>query len=219
MNKTKIKKDNLKKFKVLWLKFNELKYELLFSFIAMILGIVIGFECENYRQNKSADNSTRVKIHYTYLESEYNIGLGKKLLDSYQSPDSARAYIMFLDYHSARSLLDDENIFNVLPHYKVSLVRSYIDAIMHVNMMNEKYINYLDAVNYKRTKNGVILRKKLKENIISFLATCYEMQQQLKIFFDDSLYDKEEIKKSELRIKSSRQKINEGKFKLEKELN
>lgn len=191
-----------KKQSLLLSKFKEKKYELLFSFMAMVVGIVIGFQLENVRQNISDNNSTKLKLHYMHLDTQYNFDLSTKLLDAYSDPDLLNTYIMFLDEQSTRAVLEDENIFNVLPHYNVSLIRSYLDALLVVNNMHKQYIDYTNLAKYSQIQDIIMYRESLKENIVAFISTLMEIQTQLKEYFDINLYDREKIKESELRIKA-----------------
>lgn len=206
----------------LFVKFYEIKYELLLNAIAMIIGIFIGllagFQLENYRQIKSANTSTKMKLHSMYLETQYNIVESKKALDAYYNPDSINVHITRLDEQSVRATIKDGNIYNILPHYKVSLIKTYLDALLLVNKENEKYINYVSAMNFKQTPNAIIIRKSIKNNIISFMAACIETQAQLKEYFDETLYDKEKIKEIESRITNNKKAIEDGNFKLEKDV-
>lgn len=204
------------KFSAIGIKFREKKYELTFSFIAMVLGIFIGFQLENYRQKKSDNNSTKVRLHFMYIESLDNLKKSYNAFNNYNLTDTFETDTMVLESQSARTVLEDENIINILSHYKVSLIQDYINDVTRINNINEKYFSYFDGYRYTQTRSSLRLEELLLNNIISLMATCTVLQEQLKEYFDKKLYNLENIKTSQARITTIQQKISDGEFEFEK---
>jgi len=209
--------DNSKPKKIeIFTTFRDKKYELLLNFVAMIIGVLVGFQLEGIRKQNSLNRNTRTKLHIMFLESEYNLTIGKNIYDICIDTTTQKLNFKKLDDLAARITFEDENVFNILQPYKISLIRSYIDAIHTLNITNEKYINYLESIGYKNNSKAESLKKLVEKNSLGFLATCYVLQQEFKSFFNKKEYEKRKIKEVELEIQKAKELILQGKFKTEK---
>jgi hypothetical protein len=202
----------------MWVSFKEKRFDILFNFIAMIAGILIAFKLEGYARQKAVNDGTITKIEIMYLESQYNIIDANKIYTTYSDTNSITVNVDRLGNSAASLVLQDENVFNVLTHLQVSLIQSYIDALDSVNQTNEKYFEHLDTVGYKTTANGRLVRTRIRENAASFLAVSHVFENEFKKFFDEKDKDRElkRIKELNTTIKTDKQKILDGKFKLMK---
>ena len=198
------------------ISFKEKKFELLFNFIAIISGVLIAFKLEDCAKKRAMNDGTITRIGIMYLESQYNITEANEIFKTYSDTNSISVSVDRLDKSAASLVLQNENVFNVLTTLQVSLIQSYIDALNTVNRMNETYFEHLDAVGYRTTDNGRLIRTKLRENTASFLATSYVFECEFKKFFDKKGNELREIEKFEATIKKAKQKILDGKLKLGK---
>lgn len=212
MTENKLKSEK----KGIFVTLRDKKYELLFNFFVMIIGILVGFQIEGRIKQNSLNNNTRTKLHFMYLESQYNVTVGKSIFEV--SSDTTRQTINInkLDDIAAKAVFHDENIFNILQPYKFSLVRSYIEGIQTLNAANEKYMNYIESINYGNNLKAEKLKNFVRKNSSAFLATCYVLQQEFESYFNTNEYDRRKIKEVELEIKKAKENVLQGKFKLEK---
>ena len=206
----------MKILRQMWITLKEKRFDLLFNFIAMIAGILIAFQLEGCARQRSMNEETITRIGIMYLETQYNITNAGEIYDTYLDVNSLAIRMGRLENSAASLVLQNENVFHVLTPSQVSLVQSYINTLNLVNQMNERYVEHLDTVGYKKTDNGRLARTKLRENAASFLAVSYVFEKEFKNYFDKKSNELRKIREMEATIKVAKQKILDGKFKLGK---
>lgn len=186
------------------------KWDLFFNFIAMliagIIGIVIGFQLQEWRNQKLINHVTTTKLHNMYSKLEYNVIVGKDMYEHYSDTKSKTIFIKKLDDFAAKAVLRDGHILNRLSPYKISLLQSYIDTIDTINTTNEQYINYLRAVDYKITSDNINFRETIKIQTENFLALCCMLRLEFKDIVPKKDYDRERIGNIAKEIKKLQEK-------------
>ena len=194
----------------------EKKYEFLINFIVMLIGIILGFQIEGKIKQISLNKTTKTKLQIMYLESEYNLINAKHIYDLCNDNTSIKISFKKMDDLAARAVTNDENIYNILQPDKISLTLGYIDVIQTLNLTYETYINYLESIGYINNPKAESLKEIVKENSVSFMATCCVLQQKLKSSIDEKRYDRKELSETELEIQKAEENILQGRFQIEK---
>ena len=208
-----MKRIKLKELKILN-SLNKIKFELLVNFIAMtiagIIGIMIGFRCEGYRQQRTRDRITNSKLAIMYLESEYNLSISRQMYKNYSNIKLTTFTPKILDDTAARVAFQDENMVNVLPNYQISLIRGYISGIITINYINDKYITYLKSVKFMHTSGGEVFRNSLKQDTAGFLALCGFLRKEFKRYFIKKEIELEMIRNYREKIRKMKDGILKG---------
>ena len=186
------------------------KKEVISGFFVTMLGVWAAFWMAGLGESCARDRNTEQRLHLAVLESQYNGTLAKEILDNYTKQEIVNIAVKRLDFSSARAAFEDSNVLSFLPHYKVSLLRSYIEAIATLNQALEMHQGILERTEYKRTAVEEEIRKNVRSNAASVLAMAFVLAEELEEHFDEDLYSHQEMRSIEDRVKYVKDKALEG---------
>jgi hypothetical protein len=190
------------------------KHDIISGFFVTMLGVWAAFWLTGLGEQRSLDSRTKQRLHIVVLESQYNGTTAKKIMDA-----CADSVIILERPDAAATLaaLDDANILTFLPHHKVSLLRSYANAITVLNEALRAYQTALENAEYRQTPAEARIRENVRSNAAAMLANVVVLQEELDPYFDKTTYDHEVMQRLEERVKYIKAKVLRGEVPLSKE--
>jgi len=190
------------------------KKELICGFFFTMLGVWAAFWLAGLGERSALDRNTEQRLHLAILESQYNGTLAMEILDEYTKQAVVNIAVKRFNVSAAQAAFDDSNVLSFLPHHKVSLIRSYIEAIATLNQAVEMHQGILERTDYKGTAVEEEIRKNVLLNAASVFAMAFVLQEELKEYFEEDSYADQEIERIEGRVKYVKGKALEGQFSL-----
>ena len=134
------------------------KHSVIPGFFVTMLGVWAAFGLAGLSEQHALDSATKQRLHLVFLESQYNGGIAHQIID-----DCANGYVRTDKPHTAlaAAALGDANILAFLPHYKVSLLRSYVNAVATLNEALRVHESVLHAARYQPTPEAAGIRDSL----------------------------------------------------------
>lgn len=192
------------------------KIEFWVAFLATMLGVLAAFSLNEQSQQRYLNEITAQKLHLVFLESEFNGTTSHDALKKYSENNINTIFVKRTDPSLALAAIQDKNIVSFLPPYKLSLLISYIEAQKTLNQSLDIHKDYcLKSAKNLETKQNLI--QNIKKNSASATTMSYLLQQQLKEYFDKTIYNRKKILDLEAKVKEIKKKILEGKINLSKE--
>lgn len=198
-----------------WIK--EHKYEVISGFIVAVSAVYIAFWLAWWGEQRGLRRTTKQKLHLVYLEAQYNITDAKGILDGYGDPNSFGINLNRPNSMAASVALEDANILAFLPLHKVSLLRSYANAISTLNQSLQVHQGVLESLNYNDGIQEKQARQIVSKNAAAVCAGAHVLQEELKEYVDETFFDQGEAERIENRIKSIKRKALKGEVSLSKE--
>ena len=190
-----------------------LKSKILWQFIATViatmLGVFAAFRLNTNYLQEQRNKITAQKLHSVFLESQYNSTIAKNAYNNFFQKTDPCIFIKPTDSSLALAATQDENIYSFLPAYKISLLISYVEAQKTLNNSLNNYKDYLLGMR-KKTENKNKLIENAKGNAASAATMCFVLQRELKIYFDNEIYDHKKIISLKKEIKNIKKKIISG---------
>lgn len=189
---------------------------LISGFLATMLGVFVAFWLAGLGEQRALDTATKQRLHLAYLESGYNAVIAKDILDEYAEKNDVKIAVKRLGSTAASAAFQDANVLSLLPNLKVSLLRSYVDAIGDLNQSLEIHRGIVEHFGYKQTVPETISRQDVRSKAAAVFGYVVVLQEELKEYFDKELYDDDEKSAIEKRLKDAAAKALRGEASLSK---
>lgn len=179
--------------------FKEIKWELLLSFIAMVLGILLGFYLSNLGQNYSNKQNTLSILRSLHSETEYNMENGKVIKRHLSDTINYKHIFPKTTTLVASSVIIDKNIFNVIEIPLYNKIRGYVQICENINYMLPIYNQHLQNNNYLHDSSLEEMKRKIVQQASQMMAYSMFIRIELKKilkFNIDFLEKKKEYNKS-----------------------
>ncbi|HET6455082.1 MAG TPA: hypothetical protein VFI02_11815 [Armatimonadota bacterium] len=193
------------------------KQALISGFLVTMLGVYAAFWLTGLGEQGGLDCTTKQRLHLAVLESQYNGTIAMRIVADLADTSSVIMNIDRLDSSAATAAFEDANALSFLPNHKVSLLRSYANAIATLNRSLETHQDVLQSSDYARSSTEGSVRQNVRSNAASVIAMAVVLQEEMKEYFDDNAYDHQEIERLEARVKNIKAKALRGEVTLSKE--
>ena len=120
------------------------------GFFVTMLGVLAAFWLTGIGEQKALDKVTKQRLHIAVLESQYNGTIAKRIIDDCANTSGLNFSIDRLDSTAATAAFEDTNVLLFLPHYKVSLLRSYANAIATLNQALQVHQSVIERLTMRR---------------------------------------------------------------------
>ena len=193
------------------------KHAILSALFVTAVGVLIAFLLAGWGGRKALNRATEQRLHLVVLEVQYNGTIAKEVVDG--SANSSAATVRTERPHTpaAAAALQDSNILASLPYHKVSLLRSYIDAVATLNEALEVHQRVLEVAGYVPTPAEATIRQQVRSEAAAVLAMAVVVREELDSYFDPRTYDHEAMRRIEDRVKLIKGKALIGQVSLSKE--
>lgn len=162
-------------------------------FTATLLGVLIAFILNDYRQSFYSDKITKERLHILYLEMQYNSELINEALKAYSIPVITEIFIRRPSYPSALLAVNVSNIVSFLPRHKLSLLLNYIESMRTLTLSLDMHKEFSFLTNTKSFNYNNDLMVAIRSNAGSALASCYLVKRELEEYFDKNSYDDKKL--------------------------
>ncbi len=178
-----------------------------------MLGVFAAFWLNDSWHQNYQDQITKRRLHLVVLESQYNGSIAHEVLKMYSSQNSMCFSIKRVDSTAARIAFEDDNLFRLLPLYKVSLIRSYIESMDILNQSLDVYSDYLSSVQFKKDSQNDEFVSTVRNNCAAAIAICIVLRKSLNSYFDPDEYQHDKMREMERQLKEITQKALRGEVK------
>jgi len=176
----------------------------LVQFVITVFGVYLAFLFAGWGDQRALDRSSRQWLLLAVLESHYVREYAIHLIEAYGQDATLRLGVKQADAVAATTAFADSNVASLLPLHKVSLVRSYVDAVGTLNASLAVHLSTLEAGGYELTEAELKARDLVHRNAAAVVAMATVLQEELAEFVAEDLFDQQAANGLDLRIKELR---------------